>query len=197
MNFLFGFSGRFTRLDWWVAVSLALTLVAAGSFAVMQWFQLGPLAAAALSGSIKPEAAMQALPQEALIAFAPLAMAATLIIAAATVKRCHDRTVSGWWALFALVPGIGQMWLFSVNGVFVGDQFENRFGDGGSCEFRSAPAATGRQGAARAQGGAKMQAVADGPSSKRIALAVSPSQMSVRQQAQVAARGPQARNAHR
>ena len=36
---------------------------------------------------------------------------AAWITLAAAVKRCHDRSLSGWMLLFAMPPVIGQLWL--------------------------------------------------------------------------------------
>ena len=33
------------------------------------------------------------------------------IAIAAAVKRCHDRSLSGWMLMFAMPPVIGQLWL--------------------------------------------------------------------------------------
>ena len=43
---------------------------------------------------------------------AMLAGLAIWLSLAAAVKRCHDRSLSGWMLLFAMPPVIGQLWLF-------------------------------------------------------------------------------------
>lgn len=47
---------------------------------------------------------------------------------AVSVKRFHDRDMSGWWVLMALVPLIGTIFLFVVVGCLRGTVGSNRFG---------------------------------------------------------------------
>lgn len=47
---------------------------------------------------------------------------------AVSVKRWHDRGKSGWWALVALIPLVGWLWMLIENGVLRGDAGPNRFG---------------------------------------------------------------------
>jgi uncharacterized membrane protein YhaH (DUF805 family) len=43
--------------------------------------------------------------------FALFVIALAWISLATTVKRCHDRNLSGWMLLFAFPPILGQIWL--------------------------------------------------------------------------------------
>ncbi len=43
--------------------------------------------------------------------FALFVIALGWIALATTVKRCHDRNLSGWMLLFAFPPILGQIWL--------------------------------------------------------------------------------------
>ncbi len=47
---------------------------------------------------------------------------------AVSVKRWHDRGKPGWWALVALIPLIGWLWVLIENGLLRGDARPNRFG---------------------------------------------------------------------
>lgn len=50
------------------------------------------------------------------------------ISVAAAVKRCHDRSLSGWMLLFAMPPVIGQLWLFLSLIAGPGEAADNRYG---------------------------------------------------------------------
>ena len=47
---------------------------------------------------------------------------------ASNVRRLHDRGKSGWWSLFYLIPGIGQLWCFVECGFLKGQPHANRYG---------------------------------------------------------------------
>ena len=47
---------------------------------------------------------------------------------AISVKRLHDRNLSGWWTLLAFVPLVNTV-LFLLEGVIKGTEGPNRFGD--------------------------------------------------------------------
>jgi uncharacterized membrane protein YhaH (DUF805 family) len=47
---------------------------------------------------------------------------------AISAKRWHDRDKSAWWALVALVPVVGWLWLLLDNGFRRGTPGPNRFG---------------------------------------------------------------------
>jgi uncharacterized membrane protein YhaH (DUF805 family) len=47
---------------------------------------------------------------------------------AVSVKRWHDRNLSGWWVLVALLPVIGWAWALVANGLLPGTPGPNRFG---------------------------------------------------------------------
>ena len=57
--------------------------------------------------------------------YAPLYIWAGLCL---TIKRCHDRGKTGWWALAGLVPVVGWVWAIVACGVLAGAPEENRFG---------------------------------------------------------------------
>lgn len=45
-----------------------------------------------------------------------------------SVKRCHDRDLSGWWVLLLLVPIVGGIWALVSLGCMKGTTGDNRFG---------------------------------------------------------------------
>ncbi len=47
---------------------------------------------------------------------------------AISIKRWHDRDRPGWWALLALVPVVGWLWLLLANGFLRGTPGANRYG---------------------------------------------------------------------
>lgn len=44
------------------------------------------------------------------------------------VKRCHDRSQSGWWLLIGFIPIVGGFWTLINLGILDGAQGPNRFG---------------------------------------------------------------------
>ena len=49
-------------------------------------------------------------------------------IAALSVKRLHDRDLSAWWLLVALIPILGPLWLAITLALRAGTPGDNRFG---------------------------------------------------------------------
>ena len=49
-------------------------------------------------------------------------------IAAIAVKRLHDRDLSAWWLLVALIPIVGPLWLAITLALRAGTPGDNRFG---------------------------------------------------------------------
>jgi uncharacterized membrane protein YhaH (DUF805 family) len=47
---------------------------------------------------------------------------------AVSIKRWHDRNLSGWWVLVVLVPVVGWLAALVVNGFLPGTPGPNRFG---------------------------------------------------------------------
>jgi uncharacterized membrane protein YhaH (DUF805 family) len=54
----------------------------------------------------------------------------TLFIMAfsATVRRLHDRGISGWWTLLNLIPYLGVIVIVFICGVLKGEARENKYG---------------------------------------------------------------------
>ena len=119
LQLLFSFSGRIPRLRYWIGFAFLL---------------MGLIAENAL------------LPPEAFVKFMPLVEAqadplailklpalieiaiVTWIIAAVSVKRCHDRNRSALYLLLYFVPLVGQLWILTELGFFPGTHGPNRFG---------------------------------------------------------------------
>ena len=105
MNFLFGFSGRATRLQWWIS-----HLVIFGMF-----FFVGFGSTIAGLGFF-------------LTFFVPALLAAFIINLSATVQRYHDRNKSGWWYFASLIPVIGWIWQLIECGFLAGTPGDNDYG---------------------------------------------------------------------
>ena len=44
------------------------------------------------------------------------------------IKRWHDHNKSGWWILIRLIPFVGSLWAFMVEGCFRGTHGPNEYG---------------------------------------------------------------------
>lgn len=109
-TFLFSFSGRISRYQYWVKFYLpyyALVIV--------------------MSVLDRATGAYNAQNKIGLISLIFL-LAAMWPSLAITVKRCHDRDRSGWFLLVSLVPIIGSIWLAVELGFLRGTIGSNRFG---------------------------------------------------------------------
>lgn len=58
----------------------------------------------------------------------PLLLVLTWILFGAVVKRFHDRSKSGWWALVSAIPVVGTVWIFIECGLLEGDAGVNPYG---------------------------------------------------------------------
>jgi uncharacterized membrane protein YhaH (DUF805 family) len=121
MAYLFGFSGRFNRAEWWVVLFTALAGLA---FTAMLAARLGGVSLAALD---EAGARLALLDAQILAAFGVAALACVWAMIAASVKRCHDFGTSGAALLGALIPVAGQIWLLATCGLRKGDARRNRF----------------------------------------------------------------------
>jgi len=127
MNWLFGFSGRMSRLDWWLA---QLVIVVALAMMVGILASLGLGAEAMDIGSQDGGSAGIGLSMVmAIIATAGLVIWINL---ASTVKRFHDRNKSGFWALIIFLPYVGAIWQIVECGCLSGTPGGNDYGSGGS-----------------------------------------------------------------
>ncbi len=101
---MFSFEGRLGRSDCWRRGMLPLAAMSSVAELVVG-SRVGPLAAAVVVFFffLWPYAAVGA-------------------------KRCHDRDLSGWFQLIALIPIVGAIWLFIECGILKGTEGDNRFG---------------------------------------------------------------------
>ncbi len=100
---VFGYGkGRATRMEFWVATLVLPVLYPIGiSVSFDYWTKQIPY----------------------LLVFALVAIWSDF-----AVQRCHDRNLSGWWCIIALVPLAGQLWTVIELGGRPGTEGENRFG---------------------------------------------------------------------
>ena len=125
MNWLFGFSGRIGRLDWWLAQLVILATLAA-LVGILITLGLGAeLADTPPDGDARFGLSM------VLVILAAGGLTAWINLAS-TVKRFHDRNKSGYWALVIFIPYIGVIWQIVECGCLSGTPGGNNYGSGGS-----------------------------------------------------------------
>ena len=117
-KFLFSFSGRITRRDYWLRFVAPLAL---------GWIVLMAI--------LPPAALVEMPPATGATAFTVLTpLSYVLMLAsvwhaiAAAVKRCHDRGRSGWFLLIYFIPFFGQLWVLIDLGFFRGTVGQNQYG---------------------------------------------------------------------
>lgn len=116
---LYRFSGRTGRL------AFALTLIAVFTFSYVAIFLL-----IVLSGAGDEAAAKVTWQGQGTVAGLGAMLLANLIwiSLAASVRRCHDRDLSGWMLLFVMPPLLGQIWLVLSLITGEGTRGPNRYG---------------------------------------------------------------------
>lgn len=107
-SILFGFSGRISRSQFWLAYAIQIAISTIGFVAV-------------LYGS-----ASQSIP--GLAAAIALFIPAMLIGICAMAQRYHDRNKSAWWILIGLIPVIGGIWQLIELGLLKGSEGSNDYG---------------------------------------------------------------------
>jgi uncharacterized membrane protein YhaH (DUF805 family) len=125
VNFLFGFSGRIGRGQWWLG-QLAMIGILVGCVAVV----IGVGGFADLPGQSAAEMLGQAGWSIVAVIVATSILVSWVNIAT-TVKRFHDRDKSGFWAFIVLVPYIGVIWQIVECGFLPGSRGSNSYGSGG------------------------------------------------------------------
>ena len=110
---LFGFQGRITRLDFWLAQLFYLAAILVAIYG---------LSYAARSGG-DADASRYTLGGVMIIGYL-LFFWSSLAVA---IKRYHDRNKPGWWVLLSLVP-IASLFVVVELGCFDGTRGTNRFG---------------------------------------------------------------------
>lgn len=115
MDRLFSFSGRIGRQTYWLAIItiygsvvyllplLGLILGLTGGFNGLGW-------------------------QELSIFVLPLIGLLSILSLSFTVRRLHDRGLSGWWVLLSLIPVVGTLWLLVECGMLSGTPGSNQHG---------------------------------------------------------------------
>ena len=127
MDFLFGFSGRIGRLQWWLA-QLAMMVAMIAGIALLLFLAPPP------PGVKTAEDYLQDAPWAAFFVVIALCIVVSWIGIASIVKRYHDRDKSGWWYLIVLVPLIGPLWQLIECGFLPGSDGGNSYGQRGGGE---------------------------------------------------------------
>lgn len=123
MNFLFGFSGRIGRLQWWFAQLIVIPVVVGLGIGIAYF--LTPADDAARSAAAEGLNG-RALSMVVCVLAAVILM--TWINVASTVKRYHDRDKSGAWFCVTFIPLIGPIWLLVECGFLPGSPGGNGYG---------------------------------------------------------------------
>lgn len=110
---LFGFQGRITRLDFWLAQLFYVVMIFTAVFGM-----------AALARSVG-DGASSRLTLGGIMIVGYIALFWSSL--AVSIKRYHDRGKSGWWVLLSLIPIVALFVLIEL-GFFEGTRGTNRFG---------------------------------------------------------------------
>jgi uncharacterized membrane protein YhaH (DUF805 family) len=127
MNWLFGFSGRMTRLDWWLAQLINLAVLV-----VLGVILVSVGAAAQLAEMSPAEGGGAGIGLSMVLVIVAAGGLMCWINIASTIKRFHDRNKSGFWVLIIFVPYIGTLWQIVECGFLAGTPGGNDYGSGGS-----------------------------------------------------------------
>lgn len=127
MDFLFGFSGRIGRLQWWGAQLANFVLMVASTVAIFLFYPPAP-------GAQTEEQWLAGAPFSIFLVIAAVTIVTTWIGLASSIKRYHDRDKSGWWVLIVLVPLIGGLWQLIECGFLAGAPGGNGYGHRGGGE---------------------------------------------------------------
>lgn len=103
-----GLSGRISRQTWWLYYVLPIFVAS-----IVAW---------SLASSMPNEGVGALL-------YVCVSIFTTIASICGTVKRLHDRDMSGWWWLLNFVPLIGALVLLILVGFLRGTPGPNRFGD--------------------------------------------------------------------
>jgi len=132
MSWLFGFRGRFGRIEWWLMQIFSTMVAIAGIFI--------PYLNFANETNIDWAEAANYDPSQNSLTFIvtiPLLLIATWMPFAASVKRYHDRGKSGLWILIAFIP-FGLLFFIIECGFFAGDDHDNYYGNIGPTTSKEA-----------------------------------------------------------
>ena len=111
---LFGFQGRITRLDFWLAQLFYLAAIFVAIYSLSY-----------IARSVgDAEGSRYTLGGVMIIGYLFLAWSSLAV----AIKRYHDRNKSGWWVLIALVPVIGGLWYLIEAGFLRGTSGPNQYG---------------------------------------------------------------------
>ncbi len=121
MNFLFGFHGRFGRLQWWLGqLALSTWLIMTISMLFILGTENGKPAVTLFieNGEVN---------MNTILYLALIFIISTWINMAVSIKRFHDRNKSGLWFLIIFIPYIGGLWLLIECGFFPGTEGSNAY----------------------------------------------------------------------
>jgi uncharacterized membrane protein YhaH (DUF805 family) len=119
----FNFSGRVTRLTWWMGHFGSFIALGVTMLVISTVFAGDPLSRTGEAGL----ASSDEIGPFGLIVFSIAVLAYLWFNLSLNAKRWHDRDKSAWWMLISLIPLIG-IWALIENGFLRGTQGPNRFG---------------------------------------------------------------------
>lgn len=116
MGYLFSFNGRVDRQAYWTSWVVGLVCNALTLTSI--WFLIDAQARDDMRGELV----------EATVAFSLISLVVSISVLSFQIRRWHDLNKSGWWVLVGLVPIIGSLYAFGMQGFVPGADETNSFG---------------------------------------------------------------------
>ena len=129
MSGILSFDGRIGRGTWWVA-GIILGAIQAALYVYLTYNMIG-FSPGYLNYYVDDAEYWQRIwnNNAGLLTFVLFAWFALSVIGlSVTVRRWHDLNKSGWWVLINLIPVLGSIYAFVMQGFVAGDQGPNQYG---------------------------------------------------------------------